>query len=58
MVEIGIGVGIGWLVTCTVSERIVDPLVFLEMVDFLSDRVAVALADVGTENSSGRIRII
>ena len=34
-----------------------DALVFLEMVEFLSDRVAVALADVETENSGGGFRI-
>ena len=41
----------------TISERIVDTLVSLEMVDFLPDCVAVALADVGTKNISGGIRI-
>ena len=35
-----------------------NPLVLLEMVDFLADRIAVALAEVGNDNSSGGIRIV
>ena len=42
----------------TISKRIMDALVFFEMVDGLSDRVVVALADVETKNSSGGIRIV
>ena len=35
-----------------------DALVFFEMEDCLADRISVALADVGNENSSGGIRIV